>query len=239
MKENPDRIILKRMAVAVVIFSLFAWVTAALAGEPAVASGPETNGQNWLVEQMPGGTVSFSKEGIDIMDKDGCTVWFRQKLDAPVEIDYEAMVVNEGKAGERVSDLNCFWMAQDPRRAGGLLAAGNGRTGQFKTYDTLATYYVGYGGNNNSTTRFRRYAGDGKRPLFPANDLSAKAFLLKANHWYKIKLTASDGVATFSRDGELIFTYRDNAFLTAGWFGIRTVSSHLRIRNFHIKSPAP
>ena len=32
------------------------------------------------------------------------------------------------------------------------------------TYDTLRTYYVGYGGNANTTTRFRRYDGTGARP---------------------------------------------------------------------------
>src|SRR5438105_10963428 len=53
--------------------------------------------KNWVVEQMPGGTVVAENGVLDIKDKDGCTVWFRQRLTAPVEISYEAMVVNEGK----------------------------------------------------------------------------------------------------------------------------------------------
>jgi hypothetical protein len=206
--------------------------------ESVVVAHPEKEMKNWLVEQMPGGTVAVRDGVLEIEDKDGCTVWLCRRLHAPVEISYEAMVVNEGKPGERTSDLNCFWMARDPRRPDDLFAAGHGRTGKFSTYDTLATYYAGCGGNNNTTTRFRRYTGNGKRPLLPEHDLSAAPFLLKPNRWYKIRLTAAGGVATFSRDGELVFTYRDDAFLDSGWFGIRTVASHLRIRNVRIKSRA-
>jgi hypothetical protein len=42
------------------------------------------------------------------------------------------------------------------------------RTGAFADYDTLKTYYVGQGGNGNTSTRFRRYVGrPGERPLLP------------------------------------------------------------------------
>jgi hypothetical protein len=230
--------------IAAVIGIPFTLVLAATAGVHAGEGGatglehPEMDMKNWFVEQMPGGSVAVREGVLEIEDKDGCTVWLRRRLHAPVEINYEAMVVNEDRPGERTSDLNCFWMARDPRSPDDIFAPGHGRMGQFSTYDTLATYYVGYGGNNNTTTRFRRYTGDGKRPLLPEHDLSGKAFLLKPNHWYRIKLAAADGVATFSRDGELVFTYRDAAFLKSGWFGIRTVASHLRIRNIQIKSSA-
>lgn len=190
----------------------------------------------WVVEQMPGGTVEIEDGEIDIRDKEGCTVWFRDELLAPVEIRYEAMVMGGEEPGYRVSDLNCFWMARAPRSPQNLFAKGHGRTGQFATYDTLETYYVGYGGNTNTTTRFRRYTGDGKRPLLPEHNLSGKQFLLKPNHWYKIKLTAGDGVVTYERDGEVVFHYEDDQFLERGWFGIRTVWSHLRIRNLEIRS---
>ena len=33
------------------------------------------------------------------------------------------------------------------------------RNGEFKNYNTLDLYYVGYGGNDNGTTRFREYHG--------------------------------------------------------------------------------
>ena len=34
------------------------------------------------------------------------------------------------------------------------------RSGAFADYNDLLTYYVGLGGNRNTTTRFRRYIGD-------------------------------------------------------------------------------
>jgi hypothetical protein len=129
---------------------------------------------NWTVEQQPGGTVTIEDGAIVIADEGGCTVWFNQRLEAPVIITYTATVSSKA----RVSDLNCFWMATDPSRPGDLLAPGHTRTGAFATYDTLRTYYVGYGGNTNSTTRFRRYNGDGTKPLLPEHDLSAPEFLL-------------------------------------------------------------
>ena len=188
----------------------------------------------WLVEQQPGGTVTLDEGGLVIDDAAGCTVWYKTKLTAPVVIRYEARVLSTG----RVSDLNCFWMASDPRRAD-LFAPGHGRDGKFATYDRLLTYYVGYGGNENTTTRFRRYDGTGARPLDPEHDRRAPEFLLKADHWYRIELVATaDGHVQFSRDGEVIFDVHDPAPLREGWFGFRTVHSRIEIRNFSVSSTA-
>lgn len=185
----------------------------------------------WVVEQQPGGTVTVKSDTLAIDDAAGCTVWYKPELTAPVTIRYEARVLSSG----RVSDLNCFWMASDPRHAD-LLAPGHGRDGKFATYDTLRTYYVGYGGNDNTTTRFRRYDGSGARPLLPEHDKSAPALLLKADHWYQIELrVTADGHAQFLRDGELIFDFADPAPLTTGWFGFRTVHSKIEIRHFSVK----
>src|SRR5690242_5905460 len=95
----------------------------------------------WMVEQQPGGTVTAQDGILSIVDTGGCTVWLNERLTAPVIIRYEARVLSSG----RVSDLNCFWMANDPQRPD-LFAAGHKRTGKFGTYDSLLTYYVGYGG---------------------------------------------------------------------------------------------
>lgn len=199
-------------------------------------SAGSASAADWVVEQMPGGTVSFADGVIEIRDRAGCTVWYRQQLQAPVEICYEAMVVDSGEEDARVSDLNCFWMASDPLRPNALFAEGHRRTGAFASYDSLATYYVGYGGNHNTTTRFRRYTGGGKRPLLAEHDLASPAVLLESNHWYRLRLIARDGRVRFLRDDEVIFDYNDHDFLSSGWFGLRTVWSHLRIRNIHIMS---
>ena len=189
----------------------------------------------WAAEQMPGGTVTVRAGALDIQDAGGSTIWLREKITAPVEITYEATVVMAGGAHDRLSDLNCFWMAVDPRAVDTPpFAPTHARTGKFSDYDSLFTYYVGYGGNKNATTRFRRYDGSSERPLLPEHDLNAKKFLLEPNHTYRIRLVARDGIAEYWRDGEKIFTFRDTAPLTGGWFAIRTVRSHLVIRDLRI-----
>lgn len=192
----------------------------------------DANLTDWLVEQMPGGNVYAHDGALVIEDVGGCTVWYRHALTAPVEISYEAMVVMNDGPHDRLSDLNCFWMATDP--AGDLLHPANPRTGKFADYDSLALYYVGYGGNRNTTTRFRRYLGTGERPLLPGHDLTDPTHLLEPNRVYHIRLVARDGRAEYWRDGELVFAYDDPAPLTRGRFGFRTVNSHLVIRNFKV-----
>ena len=187
---------------------------------------------------MPGGQVTIGHGALEISDADGCTVWWREKLTAPVVISYEATVVAGGGPHDRVSDLNCFWMATDPRRPGDLFAPGHGRTGRFETYDALRTYYVGQGGNENTTTRFRRYAGGGGKPLLPEHDRREPAGLLEGNKPYRIMLVAlADGTVRYYRDAVLIFEFKDPAPLKEGWFGIRTVHSHLIIRDLKIGRP--
>lgn len=185
---------------------------------------------------MPGGTVRVTDDALEIEDARGCTVWLRQKLTAPVEITYEVTVVSRGGPHDRVSDVNCFWMARDPAAPEGCpFAPGHARTGKFSDYDSLLTYYVGMGGNKNTTTRFRRYDGTSDRPLLPEHDLREPRFLLEPNKTYRIKLVARDGVAEYWRDGEKVFTFPDPSPLNTGWFAIRTVQSHLEIRNLQIK----
>lgn len=183
---------------------------------------------SWVVEQQPGGTVGIHDGALVIDDAGGCTVWFRERLEAPVIIACEVMV----SSASRVSDMNFFWMATDPRHPDDLFAAGHGRTGKFATYDTLRTYYVGYGGNTNTTTRFRRYDGTGARPLLPDHDLGAAEFLLQPDHVYRIELIAAGGHVSFRRDGEVIFALDDPQPLEAGWFGFRTVHSRIVVKSF-------
>ena len=93
------------------------------------------------------------------------------------------------------------------------------------------------GGNENTTTRFRRYAGDGTKPLLPEHDLRDKRFLLQSNQTYHIEISVRVGVVEYRRDGEVLFSWRDPAPLTEGWFGLRTVHSHQVIRNFQVTPP--
>lgn len=190
---------------------------------------------NWIVEQRPGGTVQARDGTLQIRDAEGGTVWFRHELRAPVEISYTVIVSSSG----RVSDMNCFWMATDPRSPGDLFTPGHSRDGSFGTYDNLRTYYAGYGGNHNSTTRFRRYSGHGDRPLLPEHDLRDPEFLLTPDHPYEIRIIVQRDETLFIRDGEVVFRYPDDDPLTRGWFGFRTVWSHLEIRDFKVRRLDP
>lgn len=200
---------------------------------PVDLTAPTADLRHWTVEQMPGGKVTTRDGALVIEDAAGCTVWFNQELKAPVEINYEITAIARGGPLDRVSDVNCFWMASDPAAASSRPA---GRSGKFGDYDSLRTYYVGMGGHNNTATRFRRYAGDGTKPLLPDHDLGERRFLLEPNRTYRIRLVARDGIAEYWRDGEKIFSFKDPTPLTRGWFALRTVQSHLEVRNLQIRS---
>jgi Domain of unknown function (DUF6250) len=190
-------------------------------------------GAQWRAEGNASAILIFGDgPGMIMRNTMGMTVWFRERLRAPVTIRYTTKVLSTG----RVSDLNCFWMATDPAQPGGeLFVPGVVRSGEFAVYDTLRTYYVGYGGNNNTTTRFRRYDGTGARPLLPQHDLSAAEFLLQPDHAYHITITVDEnGRVQFIRDGEVVFDWMDPEPLRSGWFGFRSVDSQIEIRDFSV-----
>jgi len=189
----------------------------------------------WIVEaQEP--TRVVAKDGVlDIDAPEGITLWFKERLTGSVAIDYDVLAVSEGGPHDAVSDVNAFWMAGEADGATALRP----RSGTFADYDDLKTYYVGIGGNRNSTTRFRRYVGKpGNRPLLPEHDRGEPAALLQPNRWMHIRLIADGERIAVERDSRTLFAYRDVAPYRAGYFGLRTTRSHLRIRNFKVTSLA-
>ncbi|WP_276166045.1 DUF6250 domain-containing protein [Zobellia alginiliquefaciens] len=192
--------------------------------------------ENWKVEQMPGGTVALKDGKMEITDVAGCTVWLMKELQGPLMITYDAYVIDEGGPQDRVSDLNCFWMAKDMENPDNLFANSAKRGGKFSNYDHLRLYYMGVGGHDNTKTRFRRYSGDGERPLLPKYDLSKEKYLLEANALTQIKIIAYNGIIQYYRDGELIIEYNDPNAYSSGYFGIRTVNNHMTIDNFKVYS---
>jgi hypothetical protein len=188
--------------------------------------------QQWALELEVGGRVEAEGGVLDIDVPRGATAWFRPELSGPVLIEYEAMAVSAGGPNDRVSDLNSFWMATDPRSPHHILD--RPRSGRFEDYEPLSMYYVGYGGNSNTTTRFRRYAGSAGRPLLPENDRASPDVLIEPNRWYRIRLVASGGLIQYWRDGERLFEMHDPQPYTRGWFGLRTTQNHMRVRNLRI-----
>jgi Domain of unknown function (DUF6250) len=187
----------------------------------------------WLAELEQPGVVE-AKSGILHLDVPaGATVWFRPELRGPVMIQYEATMIRRGGPNDRVSDLNCFWMASDARSPKDLFATK--RSGKFADYNQLRAYYVGQGGNTNSTTRFRRYIGDPElRPLLLEHNLASAEVLLKPNVTQKIQLVANRGHIQYYRDGKRIFDFQDAEPYTRGHFGLRTTFSHIEVRNFRV-----
>ena len=189
--------------------------------------------QQWRPELEKGGTITGQGGKLDLDVAGGCTLWLKEALTGPVLIEYEATEVQAGGPHDRVSDLNCFWMARDARSPDDLFATS--RSGAFGDYDFLRCYYVGVGGNSNTTTRFRRYIGEkGNRPLLPEHDLSAPEYLLKPIVAQQIQIISFDHVIAFYRDGRRLFAYDDPKPYTSGWFGFRTVDNHLTIRHFRV-----
>jgi hypothetical protein len=217
-----------------------AWVhaTAALgvlAGLSSTTSARQS-AANWVIEtEDPAAKVTDHAGIVDIDTAKGLTLWWRKPVAAPVVISFEAMAVSEGGPNDRVSDLNAFWMARDDD-GGSVLS--HPRSGAFADYDTLRTYYVGIGGNRNSTTRFRRYVGrTGDRPMLPEHDKRAAADLLQPNRWTSIRLIADGRTIAVDRDGRRLFTLDDPAPYASGHFGLRTTWSHLRVRRLSIARP--
>lgn len=202
----------------------------------------ELFGTYWMVEsESPDYRVTFSGDTCELLAPKGLTLWRKERMEGDVVIEYDACVVDEGKPGDRLSDLNCFWMASDPRHPDDIGARMDWRGGNFLKCYSLQLYYLGYGGNYNSTTRFRRYDGnedgctdEAARPPV-LKEYTDAAHLLEPNRWYHIRIENKGGRVRYYMDGELLVDYVDPAPLDFGWFGFRTTLSRTRITNFSFR----
>ena len=196
----------------------------------------------WTVEsESKDYRVTFRGDTCELLAPKGLTLWCKQAMTTDMVVEYDAQVVDEGQPGDRVSDLNIFWMASDPRHKD-IWSRQQWRQGIFVRCYTLQMYYLGYGGNYNSTTRFRRYDGDERgvdsvayRPAI-LKEYTDGDHLLKANHWYHVKIESTGGRTRFYMDGQLLVDYLDPTPLRRGWFGFRTTLSRTRITNFQART---
>ncbi|HKE93538.1 MAG TPA: DUF6250 domain-containing protein, partial [Povalibacter sp.] len=171
----------------------------------------------WQIEAERPGRITVRVGVLDIDVPAGTTLWFKHPLAGPVAIVFDATAVAAGGVNDRVSDLNCFWMASN--RGDVTPVYKHARSGRFADYNDLLTYYVGLGGNSNTTTRFRRYIGDPVlRPLLPEHDLSARETLLVPNRSQTITLIADGSRIEYWRDNDRLFHFGDAQPYTRGWF---------------------
>jgi hypothetical protein len=108
----------------------------------------------WAVEMADiGNSGVYTEKGKLVLNtKGGVTVWYKQPLMGNYQITYDRKVLIDNGENDRLSDMNQFWQASDPRNPNLFT-----RKGTFEEYDSLRMFYVGMGGNTNTTTRFRRY----------------------------------------------------------------------------------
>src|SRR5690242_4745554 len=132
------------------MFVLFAIAAA----QPALADDFRHGLAKWRIEAEAPAKVSARGGVLDVESPKGISLWFRRLLTGPVTISFDVQPVAAGGPNDAVSDVNAFWMAHEVGKPGLRQ-----RSGAFGDYDTLETYYVGIGGNRNTTTRFRRYIG--------------------------------------------------------------------------------
>ena len=201
---------------------------------------------HWLIEaESPKTRVLWRGDTLDITSPQGLSLWWNQPLQAPCVITYRACVVVAGGTCaepvectcDRLSDLNCFWMASEP--FSGMVQ----RRGRFVESYRLQCYYLGYGGNHNTTTRFRRYDGDtlaitdeAHRPPI-LKEYTDAAHLLRPNHWYTVRIEMhADGRTRYFIDGECLIDYLDPTPLLHGYFAFRTTWSHTRLTGFQVQN---
>jgi rhamnogalacturonan endolyase len=185
--------------------------------------------RKWIIEMVPTPNSSvYTDHGKLILDtKGGVTVWLNQRLQGNILIEYKRKVLVAGKGNDRLSDLNQFWMASDLRNKQLFT-----RTGVLEQYDSLQLYYVGMGGNTNSTTRFRKYEGNGTRTLL--QEYKDSTHLLQPNREYKITIMVKNGVSSYFVDDVPYFQFADPAPLTSGYFGFRSTWSRQEISHLRI-----
>lgn len=204
---------------------------------------PKSGGKNrWIAEDFSGkmSATLAGRDTMEIIAPLGLTLWYDKKLKGSYEITYKVQMVMEGNECDRLSDLNCFWAAIDPKYPKNIYDQASQRNGSFERYNALSLFYVGYGGNHNSTTRFREYHGelygrsrDEIKPVL--KEYTAAPNLLVPNKWITIKIVVTEEETTYSVDGVELFSYPiENVGQGDGYFALRLLKNHTRITNFDI-----
>ncbi|MCQ9427323.1 DUF6250 domain-containing protein [Pseudomonas sp. LJDD11] len=189
--------------------------------------------QRWRIEtQDPAGSAVYVEQQRLIMDtRAGMTVWLDRPLRGAYRIEFLRQVLVAGQANDRLSDMNLFWGAHEPDLPDGHLRLAR-RNGVLEAYDNMASWYVGMGGNGNSTTRFRWYDGSGERHLL--GEHLQPDYLLEAGRIYRIRVEVSADQTAYWVDDRLMFQQALDGRSTDGYFGFRSVWSRQTISRFRV-----
>lgn len=176
------------------------------------------------IQAMPGSVVDVKNGKLVLDTKGGVTVWLNKELSGDFEITFTRKVVMDGGVNDRLSDVNQFWLARDPSNKNLFT-----RSGKFEDYDNLDLFYVGMGGNSNTTTRFRIYHNGTRKILHEYKDAD---HLLEAGHEYHIRIVVKNTITQFFVDNKLYFKSENVDASRGGYFGFRSTASHQEIDNF-------
>lgn len=198
--------------------------------------------KNWTIEDHSANArIVVSEDTFDITAPKGFTLWYNQRLSGQYEIRYRVKVLMQGGQYDRLSDMNCFWAASDPLNPQNLFARSKWRNGIFQHYKTLNLFYVGYGGNNNSTTRFRQYFGTSAetddlkaRPVI--KEYTDKRHLLLPNQWYDIRICVMKDNISYYVNEEELFRLPIKGNTCDGHFGLRLMGNHVLFTDFHART---
>ncbi|MGQ3053154.1 MAG: DUF6250 domain-containing protein [Roseateles sp.] len=226
-----------------------AWCEAPRKLEQVAADDFRAGLARWRLEAEDTRAVVTAQDGVlDIATPAGLSLWWRPHLSGDYAIRFTALALpapaSAGPHAGRLSDLNMFWNALE---ADG--SEPHPRSGRFAGYDTLPTYYVGFGANANTTTRLRHYTGSERRLLTgyadgstaePGEAPMTPQTRLHAGQPLTVEIvsrrpTAADPVHLRWRAGSNeLFTRADANARLHGWFALRTTASRLQIRDFQI-----
>jgi hypothetical protein len=190
------------------------------------------NPKRWIAEiEQPASSRVYTHDGRLWLDSSaGMTIWLDRPLDGAYRIEFEREVfAAHASRNARLSDLNQFWAAKDP--TGGSLFT---RSGALAEYDSLDLYYVGMGGNGNTTTRMRRYDGRGARQLL--GEYLDPAHLLQPARRYQVRIEVNAQGCGFWIDGQRWFSHQaaETAPISTGYFGFRSTWSVQAISHFRV-----
>ncbi len=243
------RLSLCGLTLALLPLAAAAWCEAPRKLETVAADDFRAGLTRWRLEAEDARAVVTAENGVlDIATPAGLSLWWRQPLSGDYAIRFTAVALpapaTAGEHAGRISDLNMFWNALELDGSEPYP-----RSGKFAGYDTLPTYYVGFGANANMTSRLRHYTGSEKRLLAGfADGAIAEPHERPMTPQTRLHLgqpltveivsrrpTSDNAVHLRWRAGSNeLFTRADANPRLHGYFALRTTASRLQIRDFQI-----
>lgn len=195
----------------------------------------------WVVESATNAGLAdyINDNTLDIRVPEGITIWNATEFSGNVMIEYSVTAIEKGGVHDRVSDINCFWMATDPVNPDDFFRNTALRKGVFQNYYALKLYYAGYGGHDNTRTRFRKYNGIAEPRPEILREYTDAQHLIASNRENTVRIVCMNGIVKYYFNDELLLELNDEEPYQKGYFGFRTTNSHLKIDNFKVYSVKP